>query len=175
MMSFSLETVALIGALGLVVIGALGMVISNHLFRMLLALVIAESGANLLIVLSGYRAGGVAPILGIGDPAAPMVDPIPQVLVLTAIVIGVGVQALAVALLLRIYRAYGTLDVRELRDRMDADVARAAGVEADASQDAPAGERPLQPAAASASAGPGGFAGRRPAPAGALGQGELNP
>ena len=160
MMSLTLEGVVLIGALGLIVIGALGMAISNHLFRMLLALVIAESGANLLIVLSGYRVGGSAPILGYSDPTTPMVDPIPQVLVLTAIVIGVGVQALAVALLLKVYRVYGTLNVRELRDRMDADVATAAGVEADASQDAPAGERPLPPVPAHASVGPGGF-GRR--------------
>ncbi|MCG6983784.1 MAG: sodium:proton antiporter [Thiocapsa sp.] len=165
MMSFTFETVVLIGALGLAVIGALGMVISNHLFRMLLALAIAESGANLLIVLTGFRAGGVAPILGAGDPAASMVDPIPQVLVLTAIVIGVGVQALAVALLIKVYQAYGTLDVRELRDRMDADVAAAAGVEADASQDAPAGGRPLSPAP---SRGTAGFGRRSPAPADGL-------
>lgn len=144
MMAFDLQSIVLIGAIGLTVIGALGMVISNHLFRMLLALVIAESGVNLLIVLSGFRADAVAPILGVVDPAASMVDPIPQVLVLTAIVIGVGVQALAVALLLKIYRAYGTLDVRELRDRMDAEVAAAAGVEADASQEEPAGERPSE-------------------------------
>ncbi|UHD15944.1 sodium:proton antiporter [Thiocapsa bogorovii] len=162
MMSLTLEGVVLIGALGLIVIGALGMAISNHLFRMLLALVIAESGANLLIVLSGYRVGASAPILGFSDPTTPMVDPIPQVLVLTAIVIGVGVQALAVALLLKVYRVYGTLNVRELRDRMDADVATAAGVEADASQDAPAGERPLPPVPARASGGAGGFGRRGP-------------
>jgi multisubunit Na+/H+ antiporter MnhC subunit len=164
MMSLTLEGVVLIGALGLIVIGALGMAMSNHLFRMLLALVIAESGANLLIVLSGYRVGGDAPILGFGDPTTPMVDPIPQVLVLTAIVIGVGVQALAVALLLKAYRVYGTLDVRELRDCMDADVATAAGVEADASQDAPAGKRPLAPVPSRASGGPGEFGRRGPVP-----------
>ncbi|NCA68841.1 MAG: Na+/H+ antiporter subunit C [Sphingobacteriia bacterium] len=145
MIGFNLESIALIGALGLIVIGALGMVATNHLMRMLLALVIAEAGGNLLIVLVGYRVGGVAPILGVGEPGAAMVDPIPQVLVLTAIVIGVGVQALAVALLLRIHRAYGTLDLRALRDRMDAEVAAAAGVAPDASQEAPLGARPLPP------------------------------
>lgn len=165
MMPFELESIVLVGALGLVVIGVLGMVISNHLFRMLLALVIAEAGANLLIVLSGFRADAVAPILGVVDPAASMVDPVPQVLVLTAIVIGVGVQALAVALLLKIYRVYRTLDVRELRDRMDAEVAAAAGVAADASQEEPAGGRPLPPVPSAPSVG---FGRRRPASEGGL-------
>jgi multisubunit Na+/H+ antiporter MnhC subunit len=134
----SFEAVLYTGAIGLLAIGAAGLVISNHLFRMLLALVIAEAGANLLIVLAGFRGEAVAPILGISGVAAPMVDPVPQVLVLTAIVIGVGVQALAVGVLLKAYRAYGTLDLRELRRRMELDIASAAGVEPPVSQHAPA-------------------------------------
>jgi hypothetical protein len=71
-------------------------------------------------------------------------------MVLTAIVIGVGIQALAVAVLLRIHRAYGTLDLRELRRRMELEVAAAAGLEPPGSQDAPAGARPLPAADAAA-------------------------
>jgi multisubunit Na+/H+ antiporter MnhC subunit len=119
------------------------MVLSNHMFRTVLSLAIAEAGANLLLVLAGYREGAAAPILLAGAPNAPMVDPVPQAMVLTAIVIGVGVQALAVALLLRVHRAYGTLDVRELRRRMELDMAEAAGIAPPGSQEAPAGERPL--------------------------------
>ena len=51
MTAITLEMVLYGGAIGLVAIGAVGLVMSNHLFRMLLALVIAEAGANLLIVL----------------------------------------------------------------------------------------------------------------------------
>ena len=86
MIPFTLETVLYSGAIGLVAIGTVGLVMCNHLFRMVLALVVAEAGANLLIVLSGFRGGAVAPIFGITEPTAPMVDPVPQVLVLTAIV-----------------------------------------------------------------------------------------
>ncbi len=43
-MHFTFETVVYVGAIGLVAIGALGLVLCNHLFRMLLALGIAESG-----------------------------------------------------------------------------------------------------------------------------------
>jgi hypothetical protein len=74
-----------------------------------------------------------------------MVDPVPQALVLTAIVIGVGVQALAVGLLFRVHRAYGTLDLRELCRRMELDIAQAAGVPSPGSQQAPAGKRAVPP------------------------------
>ena len=54
-----------------------------------------------------------------------MVDPVPQAMVLTAIVIGVSIQALALALIIQVYRHYGTLDIRELRHKLELDVARA--------------------------------------------------
>ena len=145
MTAITLEMVLYGGAIGLVAIGAVGLVMSNHLFRMLLALVIAEAGANLLIVLAGFRGGAVAPILGVGEASVSMVDPVPQVLVLTAIVIGVGVQALAVAVMVRVYRAYGTLDVRELKTRFEFDIAAEQGIEPPGSTEGPAGGRPLSP------------------------------
>ena len=74
---------------------------------------------RLLLVAVGYRAGGGAPILLPGeDPAvfaAGSVDPLPQALVLTSIVIGLGATMLLVAMVLRLHQRYGTLDV----DRMD--------------------------------------------------------
>jgi multicomponent Na+:H+ antiporter subunit C len=144
-MQSTFEIILSIGAFGLIAIGLLGMVISSNLFRMVLALVIAEAGANLLLVLVGYRGDAVAPILGPYAADMPMVDPVPQVLVLTAIVIGVGVQALAVAALVRIYQLYGTLDVRKLRERFGLDVTRAAGLPPTRSLEAPVGGRPLPP------------------------------
>ena len=160
-MQSTFEIILAGGAFGLIVIGLLGLVISSNLFRMVLALVIAEAVANLLLVLVGYRGDGVAPILGVHAPQMPMVDPIPQVLVLTAIVIGVGVQALAVAALVRIYRAYGTLDVRELRERFEFDVTRAAGLSPSGSLDAPVGGRPLPPPIPGVDAGAHGSVPRR--------------
>ncbi len=115
----------LAAAVGLVVIGAGGLLFARHLYRLLLALVIAEAGANLLLVMAGYRIGGVAPIFS-EQAMTPlgMVDPIPQAMVLTAIVIGVGVQALALSLIVRIKQTYGTLDIGELKQLMEADFER---------------------------------------------------
>lgn len=145
MIELSLEMVLYTGAIGLIAIGGVGLVMSDHLYRMLLALVLAESGANLLLVLAGFRGEAIAPIIGFGAAGAPMVDPIPQVLVLTAIVIGVGVQALAVAVLIRVYQTYGTLEMSRLRLRMEQDICADAGIEPPSSAHEPAGERPLSP------------------------------
>ena len=134
-----------VGAIGLCVIGIAGIVLSRNLFRMVLALAIAEAGANLMLVLAGYRWDAVAPILA-GTPATqPMVDPVPQAMVLTAIVIGVGVQALALSLVIRVKQRYATLDMREARQRMQDDLDREAGITPSRSQEQPAGERPLPP------------------------------
>ena len=142
----AIETIFFVGAIGLVAIGAGGMLMCRNLFRVLLALTLTEAGANLLLVLTGYRWDAVAPIL-VGDmqPGVPMVDPVPQALVLTAIVIGVGVQAFAVAVLIRVYRDYGTLDRRQLASRLGEDMDREAGVSPDRSPEAPAGKQPFPP------------------------------
>ena len=152
-MSASVGLVFFVGAIGLSLIGIAGMLLSHHLFRMVLALAIAEAGANLMLILAGYRWDAVAPILIDGRPAQAMVDPVPQAMVLTAIVIGVGVQALALSLVIRIRQRYGTLDMREARRRMQRDLDRAAGVTPGRSDEAPAGERPLPTPAAITEAG----------------------
>jgi multicomponent Na+:H+ antiporter subunit C len=132
-------------SLGLIGIGMAGLVMSRNLYRIVLALSLAEAGANLLLVLVGFRHGGIAPIVQPGLSVADMVDPVPQAMVLTAIVIGVGVQAMALALAIRARNAYGTLDMHALRAHMAADIDRAAGTTPDTSRDAPAGGRPLPP------------------------------
>ncbi|MEW8683055.1 MAG: NADH-quinone oxidoreductase subunit K, partial [Candidatus Thiodiazotropha endolucinida] len=60
---FDPELILYTTAIGLIAIGLAGVVMSSHLFRMVLALVIAEAGANLMLVLAGYRWDAVAPIL----------------------------------------------------------------------------------------------------------------
>lgn len=124
------------GAIGLVVIGIAGIVIAKNLFRILLALVIAEAGANMLLVLAGFRFDAIAPILT--GHSQQMVDPVPQAMVLTAIVIGVGIQALALSLIIRVYRAYGTLDMRVISRKLNQDIASHAGIKAATSDERPA-------------------------------------
>ena len=91
MIPLSIETMLYACAVGLIVLGVFGVVMSNHLLRMVLALSVAEAGGNLLVVLAGYRPDAIAPIIGYAAAGTTMVDPVPQALVLTSIVIGVGV------------------------------------------------------------------------------------
>jgi multicomponent Na+:H+ antiporter subunit C len=106
------------GAIGLILLGIFAMVMYHHLIRIIFGLVLLEAGVNLFLITIGFRANAVAPILVDGQMPAAMVDPIPQALVLTAIVIGVGVQALALALVIKTYQAYGTLDTKQLAQRL---------------------------------------------------------
>lgn len=110
------------GATGLIVIGLFAMVTRRHLIRILLGLSLLEAGVNLSLVAAGFRPDSVAPIFsGTVAAGATMVDPVPQALILTAIVIGVGVLALALAMAVKVQRAYNTLDTRQLAERLASD------------------------------------------------------
>jgi len=63
----------------------------------------------------GYVSGRSAPILSEGIGPNQAVDPIPQALVLTAIVIGVATTAMALSVAMLIYEKYGTLNIEEIR------------------------------------------------------------
>jgi multicomponent Na+:H+ antiporter subunit C len=103
----------------LILVGLYGVVVKKNLVKIVISLAIMEYGINLLLILIGYRSGGSAPIIGHGagtiEFAAGAVDPLPQALVLTSIVIGLGVLALMVAISIRLYERYGTFDITEIR------------------------------------------------------------
>lgn len=80
---------------------------------MIIGLMIMEYAINLLFALIGYVKDGTAPIIKEGMTI--YVDPLPQALVLTAIVIGLGTTALLVSFAVRIYEKYSTFDVRKIR------------------------------------------------------------
>lgn len=87
----------------------------RNLIKMIVGIAIMEYAVNLFLVLLGYRWMGRSPILEKGHEVANVVDPLPQALVLTSIVIGLATTALMVALAIRIYEKYGTFDVGALR------------------------------------------------------------
>jgi multicomponent Na+:H+ antiporter subunit C len=106
-----------IGAFLLIAIGIYAIVIKKNLIKILIGLDLIASGTNLLIVSIGYVRGGTAPIFSpaVLGKAVKMVDPVPQALTLTAIVIGASEVALAAAFVVLLYRHYGTLDIRKIR------------------------------------------------------------
>jgi len=104
----------------LIVIGIYALVAKKNLVRIIIGIAILEYAVNLLLVLVGYKKGGMAPILAEKQTslelAARAVDPLPQAMVLTSIVIGLSVTALAVAMAMRLYDKYGTFDMNDIRD-----------------------------------------------------------
>jgi multicomponent Na+:H+ antiporter subunit C len=75
---------------------------------------IAEYAVNLFFILLGYRIEGRAPIHSPDQAITNMVDPLPQALILTSIVIGLAVTALVVGIAIRIYEKYGTFDITRI-------------------------------------------------------------
>ena len=103
------------GAISLILIGLYAVLVKKNVLKILVGLSIMESGVNLLLVSVGYISGRSAPILSEGIGPNNAVDPIPQALVLTAIVIGVATTAMALSVAIILYERYGTLNIEEIR------------------------------------------------------------
>jgi multicomponent Na+:H+ antiporter subunit C len=103
----------------LFIVGLYCALTKKNVVKIVIGLAIMEYSANLFLVLLGYRKAGIAPILdedtGPLQFLAQAVDPLPQALVVTSIVIGLGVTTLAIALCVRLYEKYGTFDITEIR------------------------------------------------------------
>ena len=87
----------------------------RNIIKIIIGLGIVEYSVNLFFVLIGYRAQGRAPILARDQEILGMVDPLPQAMVLTTIVIGLAITAVVVALAVRIYEKYGTFDITKIK------------------------------------------------------------
>ena len=115
-----MEYISLGLGLLIIVAGLWGIITQNNIFRIIIAFSIFNTGTHILIVSLGYIRGRTAPIidnaLQASQAAERAVDPIPQALVLTAIVIGVGITALMLAYVLKLYEHKGSLDIKNFKD-----------------------------------------------------------
>ena len=106
-------------AFATILVGLYAIVAKKNIVKIIVGVLILDYGVNLLLVLVGYRTGGVAPIVAGKTTAADLpgtaVDPLPQAMVLTSIVIGLGMTALMVAMALRLYEKYRTFDMNDIR------------------------------------------------------------
>ena len=100
-------------ALVLLMIGLYIVMAHRHLVKKLIGLNIFQSAVFLLFISLGKVSGGSAPIAKAGIETYS--NPLPHVLILTAIVVGVATTALGLALIVRIREAYGTIEEEEIR------------------------------------------------------------
>jgi multicomponent Na+:H+ antiporter subunit C len=93
------------------------LLLDRSLLRMLFGLILLSNAVNLLILTVGGVTRGAPPIIAKGatELSAPYANPLPQALVLTAIVIGFGLIAFALVLVYRTYATTGTIDADALR------------------------------------------------------------
>ncbi len=88
-------------------------VISNgNLVKKIAGLNIFQTSVFIMFISMGYVSGGAPPILE--DGISLYSNPLPHVLILTAIVVGVATTALGLALVVRIREAYGTVEEEEI-------------------------------------------------------------
>ena len=101
-------------------------VVKKNMVKIVIGIMVMEYAVNLFLIMIGFRFGGIAPIIdnthldqGTGQIVAGFVnssvDPLPQALVLTAIVISLGSLALMISICIRTYEKYGTFDITQIR------------------------------------------------------------
>lgn len=110
----------------LFIIGLYCAVVKKNMVKIVIGILVMEYAVNLFLIMLGFRTDGSAPIVAREDLAGTggqltttfvnnCVDPLPQALVLTAIVISLGSLALMISICIRTYEKYGTFDITRIR------------------------------------------------------------
>ncbi|WP_193162287.1 Na+/H+ antiporter subunit C [Microbulbifer hainanensis] len=108
---------ALAVLVGIMVATGVYLMLTANLLRYLFGLILLSNAANLAIFATGRLTRAVPPLVpeGLQAPAEPVANALPQAMILTAIVIGFGLLAFTLALVVRCYRELGTLDANAMR------------------------------------------------------------
>jgi multicomponent Na+:H+ antiporter subunit C len=91
----------------------------QNLVKKIIGLNVFQAGVILFYVTLGKVEGGTAPVLT-GNAEEVYSNPVPHVLMLTAIVVGIATTALALALVVRLHEAYGSIEEDEIRRKEEA-------------------------------------------------------
>ena len=99
--------------IGTLFAGGIYMILRRSIVKIILGLALLGQGANMLILAMGSTTYELPPIIAEGETTLTgnFIDPVPQALILTAIVIGFGAQAFAVVLVKRVYAVVASDDL----------------------------------------------------------------
>ena len=101
--------------IALMMVGLYAVLARGNLVKKIIGLNILQTAVFLFYISIGKIHGATAPVMWPDKPAGiPYENPVPHVLMLTAIVVGVSTTAVALALVVRIHRAYGTVEEVEI-------------------------------------------------------------
>ncbi len=104
-------------AILLMMTGLYVVIAKKNLVKKVIGLNLFQVSVIMFYVSMGKVTGGTAPILTDPPPAGGYSNPLPHVLMLTAIVVGVATTAVALALIVRIKEAYGSIEDDEIREK----------------------------------------------------------
>jgi multisubunit Na+/H+ antiporter MnhC subunit len=120
MQNIGIEQISLAVGFILLLIGIWGMLSQKNILKIIVSFTIFETGLNVILVSVGYIRNKTAPILDSVElqinSAEKIVDPIPQALVLTSIVIGLGVTALLLVYALKMHKEKQSLIINDYKD-----------------------------------------------------------
>ncbi|MDG1690683.1 MAG: cation:proton antiporter subunit C [Alphaproteobacteria bacterium] len=102
----------------LMMIGFYGVIARGNMVKKIVGLNIFQTSVFMLYISMGKVAEGSAPILT-GDPTTVYSNPLPHVLILTAIVVGVSTTAVGYALIIRIQESFGTIEDDDIIAQLD--------------------------------------------------------
>jgi len=112
-----IEYISVIAGFLLLMVGLWGIISQKNIIKMIISFSIIDTSIHLLLVAIGYIRNRTAPIIDSAvnksDAADLVTDPVPQALVLTAIVIGVGITALLLTYALKLFRQNRSLDINQ--------------------------------------------------------------
>jgi len=100
----------------LFLVGLYGVLTRRNIIKIIIGLSFMEFSIFLFLVLIGYIEAGAAPILSETGEISHFVDPLPQAMVLTAIVIALAANAMLLAIAVRLYKKYGTFDIGKINE-----------------------------------------------------------
>ena len=120
MQLFSIEYISLVVGFLILIIGIWGILTRKNILKMVIGFSLFDTGTHIIIVALGYVRNKTAPILDQANlqinTAQKIVDPVPQALVLTAIVIGLGVTALMLVYAMKLHNEKKTLNIEKYND-----------------------------------------------------------
>jgi multicomponent Na+:H+ antiporter subunit C len=105
-------------SMAIIAAGIYALAMKDNILKKLLGMSVLSNGIHIFFISLGYREGGLVPVIRDFDVsrfASTAVDPLPQALVLTSIVISLSVLAVGLSISILLYRHYGTLDSRAIR------------------------------------------------------------
>lgn len=100
----------------LMMVGFYTLIARGNLIKKIIGLNVFQTSVFILYITMGKITGGTAPIFVEGQEDVVYSNPIPHVLILTAIVVGVATSALGLSLVIRIKEAFGTIEEDELEE-----------------------------------------------------------